>query len=519
MAAAIGLFAVAGCSSSPGPTTSTSTGSSSLVVGMTYAPKALNPDYVYDPADYYIMDNIYSRLVNYGYDYQVHGDLATKWTTSTDGLVYTFSLVKGVTWSDGKALTSADVKWTIDSIIAEKGYGAAALAGITDVTTPDPTTVVLTLGSPNSSFLDQLAQRYGWVVLPKHVFDGTDVTTNPANTAPIGSGPFVVTSFQPGQSVQLKANPHYFGGAPKLDNLSFRFFSSSDAAVSALQTGEIQFMANAPSYSSIPTLQQTKGITVETANAAPPTDVWLGFNLARKPLSDLSVRTAISSAINPDQINKLVYGGTKKVTHTVYDPSSRSYDKAAMQPAFNVKKANKLLDDAGYPKNASGIRFSLTYTGFTASLGGADKIGEVLKQQLAAIGVDLTLENDDFSVFADKIMTKHDFDITWSGGPHGPDPQTLANYVATTGNRNAMQYSNPTVDELFAKAKATTDAAAQNRYYTQIQKIIAADMPRYTLFQWNYQFPFASKYSGFWWQKAAGGTVPADDYRLVTVTG
>ncbi|WP_177246275.1 ABC transporter substrate-binding protein [Actinacidiphila alni] len=486
-------------------------------MGLTYAPKTLNPDYAYDPANYFIMDNIYSRLVNYGYDDEVHGDLARNWQKSADGLTYTFHLRSGVKWSDGKPLTSADVMWTAKSIIKEKGYGAAALAGVSAVTAPDAQTVVMKLAQPNSSFLDQLAQRYGWVVLPQHVFDGTDVTSNPANKKPVGSGPFVVTSFTPGSHVELKANPGYFGGAPKTKALSFRFFSSPDAAVTALQSHEIQFIANAPNYASVPTLKKAAGITVETAAATPPTDVWLGFNLARKPLNDLKVRTAIAQALDPGEINDLVYGGTKKVSGTVYDPSSRDYDASARQPAHDVAAANALLDQAGYPKK-SGTRFSLTYTGFTASLAGAQQIGEVLKQQLAKVGIGLKVENYDFSIFADKIMQQHDFDITWSGGPHGPDPQTFANYVKTGGNRNAMRYSDPEVDRLFDEAAKSSDASVRSQDYRKIQQIVAKDLPRYTLFQWNYQFAYDSRYSGFWWQNTTGD-LPADDYAQVTASG
>lgn len=509
---AITAMALSACSA---PTDDGMPTDATLVVGMTYAPKTLNPNYVNDPANYFIMDNIYSRLVNYGYDYQVHGDLADDWEISDDGLTYTFTLVDGASWSDGEAVTSADVLWTAESLIEEQGYGAAALAGVADVTAPDESTVVMTLDSPNSSFLNQLAQRYGWVILPEHVYAGTDPLTNPANDAPVGSGPFIVSNFTPGEAVELVANENYYGGTPRLSSLAFRFFPSVDSAVAAMRTGEIQFMANAPSSAALETLSAVDGITVDSVNAAPPTDVWLGFNMQREPLDDIRVRTAVSMAINADQINELVYGGTKNATGAVFNSTANGYDASIQQPAFDVEAANDLLDEAGHPRGADGVRFGLTYTGFVASLGGADQIGEVLKQQLAEVGIDLTLEYDEFSVFAEKIMQNGDFDITWSGGPHGPDPQVYRNYVGTDGNRNAMRYSNPRVDELFDLARATTDVDEQNEYYAEIQQIIADDLPRYTLFSWSYEFPYASQYTGFWWQDEAAGAVPADSYLLV----
>lgn len=487
----------------------------SLVAALAFAPKFLNPNYDFDGANYYMLPNMYSKLVDYDNNGKVIGDLAERWEVSPDGLNYTFHLYKGVKWSDGKELTADDVLFTINSLVAESGYGAQAVAGVVETTALDKSTVKLTLKTPNSSFLDQLAQRYGFVILPKHVYEGSDPRKNPANQAPVGSGPFVVEEFVAGNYVALKANPLYFRGPPKLAQLVFKFYPDMAAAVAALRSNQIGFIASAPPFNTLSQFQSASDINLDVVDSSPFTVVWVGFNLARKPLDDVRVRTAIAHAINRDQINQLIYGGRLRAANSVFVSTSWGHSASVKQPAFDVARANALLDEAGLARGSDGIRFKLSYTGFKASVWGAREIGEVMKQQLTAVGIDLSVVFLDFSVFAQKILQQHDFDIVWSGGPHGPDPQLFANYVTTKGNRNAMGYSNPEVDGWFEQARMSLDRSVAMQVYEKIQQQIAHDLPRLSLLEWLNPYVYRSAYKGFWWQPGAAGATPPECYRLV----
>ncbi|MBF9235677.1 ABC transporter substrate-binding protein [Microvirga alba] len=485
-----------------------------LVVAINSAPKFLNPNYLFDGACYYVTSNLFSKLVDYMADGSVAGDLAERWEVSEDALTYTFHLHKGVKWTDGRPVTAKDVVWTIKSIQAEKGYGNAALAGIVDVAAVDDHTVCIVLAERNSSFLAQMAQRYGYVILPAHIYEGTDPRANPANLKPVGSGPYVLTSFGPGDHIQLDVNPDYFRGAPQVKRIFFKFYPEYSAAVAEIRAGGLDLMLSSPPLSAMRQLQKTEGVSVDIVNSQPELMVWVGFNYRNKILADVRVRRAIAHAINRSQINQIVYGGTNKAAETAYLSTSPVWNSDAKQPGFDIAKANSLLDEAGYPRQNGRTRFKIRYTGFNAATGGAQQIGEVMKQQLAQVGIELTLETFDFGVFAEKILQKRDFDLTWSAGPHGPDPQLFSNFVASKGGRNCMDFSNPEVDRLFVEARQAPDMNVAKQKYQRIQHIVAEELPRLSLIEWRMPMIYSNRFSHYWWQ-ADSDKVPNDCYRLV----
>jgi len=487
---------------------------SSLLVALSYAPKYFNPNYTFDGAHHYVNPNIFNKLITYYGEGSIGADLASSWEVSEDGLTYTFKLRDGVLWSDGEKFSSKDVLWTVNSLVEEKGFASEVLNGLEEITAPDDTTVVMKLSDRNSSFLDLLASDYSFVILPAHIYEGTDPRTNPANEKPIGTGPFVVTNFVAGDYIEMTANPNFFDGKPELEKLFFKFYPDTSAAVAEMRAGNVGYMTSTPSASAMRQLESVDGITVGTRNTPPPLMIWLGLNLRHPILSKLEVREALSYAIDREQINMLVYGGAHVPARTSYLSTSRAWNPDAIQPLYDVDKANQLLDEAGYPRDGNGTRFSIRYTGFNAGTGGAKEIGEVLRQQFADVGIDLQLEQYDFSIFADKILKQHDFDITWSAGPHGPDPQAFAAFVASDGRRNCMGYDNPKVDELFAEAKSSESDAKAVQKYQEIQAIIAEDLPRISILEWRRPVVYRSEYANFWWMEGFDQT-PNDSYENV----
>lgn len=493
----------------------TSTGGGTLVVALSYAPKFLNVNYEFDGGNYFIVPNIMDKLIDVDTAFNLIPGLAETWEVSSDGLQYTFHLAQGVKWHDGVPFTAADVVWTVESLIQESGYGVSAVKGVNQVEALDDYTVRFTLDQVNSAFLQALAVRYGFFILPKHLYEGTDPRTNPQNWAPVGTGPFKFEELVPGSSVSLVANKEYFKGQPSLDRLIFRNFPNISSAVAALEAGEVGFLASSPAFAEGVRLMSVPGISV--ALVPSETAVWLAFNLREAPLDDLRVRQAIAHAIDRDQINQLVYQSLLKPADTVYiSIIEGAWNADAKQPNLDLAAAEALLDEAGYPRGANGIRFKLSYSGFQASLWGAREIGEVLRANLARIGIDLETEFYDFAVYAERIQQNHDFDLAWSGGPHGPDPSAFANFVASYGNRNVMGYSNSRVDELFTLAASTAVRDESNHYYQEIQQIVADDLPRLTLLEWSWMNPYQAKYSGFWWEEGSLGKVPKDNYQLVS---
>ena len=217
-----------------------STAEETLVLSMSYEPKFLNVNYDSDLGAPYQNMNIYSKLITYSYiNAELHSDLAESWDISEDGLTYTFHLRQDVKWHDGQPFTAADVVWTIEDILRE-GSAAVSYKMISDIdtiTAPDDFTVVITLKQPNSAFLANVASYYGFNILPRHLYEGTDVRANPHNLAPVGTGPFKFAETVPGSHTVMVANPDYFGEGPYVDVLVFRTIPNLATAISALEAG------------------------------------------------------------------------------------------------------------------------------------------------------------------------------------------------------------------------------------------------------------------------------------------
>lgn len=506
------LLTVAACAPTAGPSTGGGTANANqpkwggtLVVGVYSDPKFLNSNYDFDGQAYYQNSNILSKLVSYDYKTgTLHPDLATKWDASADGLSYTFTLREGVKWHDGKPFTSADVKWTYDDLIKEgiKAQAYRIITSLQSVEAPDAKTVVFKLKETDALFLVGLAGYYGGMVLPKHLYEGTDARKNPYNLKPVGTGPFKVVELVTGSHLTLEANPDYYGLGPYLDKLIFKVVPNLATMISTLETGEVGYSAPSPPFGDVARLRSVPALKVDEA----PSQIvqWTAFNLDNPKFKDIRVRQAIIHAIDKKEISTQVYAGlVTPSTATYISTVPLFYDATAKQPEYDFAKAEKLLDEAGFKRGPDGIRFKTRYAAFISSLAGGPEMGQVIKQQLAKVGIDVTLEVQEFALFNEKIIKKRDFEMTASGGPHGPDPSEFANFVGTGGTRNVMGYSNARVDELFKMGRKTLIYEERKKIYNEIQQIIAKDLPRMNLVEYTYMRPYRAEFHDFWWQDIA----------------
>jgi peptide/nickel transport system substrate-binding protein len=506
------VLTVAACApvSGPAPTASGAAAAQpkwggTLVVGVYTDPKFLNSNYDFDGQAYYQNMNIFSKIVNYDYKTgTIHPDLATKWEVSPDGLKYTFTLREGVKWHDGKPFTSADVKWTYDDLIKEgaKAQAFRIITTLKSVDAPDAKTVVFNLSETDALFLVGLAGYYGANVLPKHLYEGTDVRKNPYNTKPVGTGPFKVVELVTGSHLTLEANPDYYGLGPYLDKLIFKVVPNLATMMSTLETGEVGYSAPSPPFGDVARIRTLPNMKVDQAESQ--IVQWTAFNLDIPKFKDLRVRQAIIHAIDKQAISTQVFAGlVTPSTATYISTVPKFYNANAKQPEFDIAKAEKLLDEAGFPRGADGIRFKTRYAAFISSLAGGPEMGQVIKQQLAKVGIDVTLEVQEFALFNEKIINKRDFEMTASGGPHGPDPSEFANFVGTGGTRNVMKYSNARIDELFRMGRKTLNEEERKKIYFEIQEIVAKELPRMNLVEYTYMRPYRSEFHDFWWQDVA----------------
>jgi peptide/nickel transport system substrate-binding protein len=439
---------------------------------------------------------VHAGLLQYDFDFNPHPWLAESWEVSPDGLTYTFHLVQNATFHDGEPVTSADVKFTMEEITIPYNPMAAKWTGpIEEIETPDDYTVVFKLSETSGVFLLGFAPRF-FYVMPKHIYEGTDIPNNPINEAPIGCGPFKFEEFVRGDHITLVKNENYFRkGLPYLDKIVTRFISDESQAALMLEEGELDHITAYVEKKDVNRLVWNEDIAVSDNEYLAVTVVnHLDFNLMEGHYtSDINVRRAIAHAIDRQElIDKVEYGQADWCENpSGFAPSIPWFYKAETEYTyeFNVTKANEILDNAGYEKNQDGWRFggeALLGTTGTASNYAQDGF-YIIKERLKDIGIKVDLEWTTPEQRREKTHEGGEFDMFQNYWTTGPDPVISMDRWYTTAEwgkywRNICRYNNSEVDNLAALAAQEPDWDQRAEYYYEIQEILARDLPVLALY-------------------------------------
>jgi len=411
--------------------------------------------------------------------------LAEKWEMAENGLSVTLHLVKNATFHDGHPITSEDVAFSILTVQKNHPFNAM-FAPVEKVETPDPHTAVIRLSRPHPAILQGMSSIL-LPILPKHIFgDGRDIKTHPANMAPVGSGPFRLVEFIPGQHIILERYDKFFiKDRPYLDRIIFKMFKIFDPL--ALKGGEIQLLPyhNNPMQRRLFENDKNIVVTDKGYDGVAPM-FWLAFNLRQKPLDDLRVRQALAYSIDRDFIRTQFEGSSdRKITGPIM-PGNPFYSSDVEQYQVDVNKANALLDAAGYPRNQSGKRFALTmdYIPDTSSVLNTEMLLYIKDDLLRKIGVELTLRTlENFAKWAEVVsngdfMMTNDAVFTWGDpviGVHRTyDCNNIRKGVIWS---NTQGYCNPKVNELMDAAGREMNFEKRKALYAQFQKIVVHDLP------------------------------------------
>lgn len=422
-------------------------------------------------------------LLTYDKDLNPKPLLATAWEISPDGLQYRFTLRKGVKWHDGADFTAADVAFSIQTLKQVHPRGRATFANVVEVQTPDPFTAILVLSKPAPSLLTALAGAESPIV-PKHLYEGTDIAANPHNAAPVGTGPFVFKEFVKGSHIVLERNPAYWD-APKpwLDKVIVRFIPDAVARAAALESGAADLGGQAIPLSDVKRFSALPNIRVDVINWPYVSNhQQLIFNLDTPVLQDKSVRKAISQAIDVEALNKVVWYGYGTTSAAAIGAASTKYHNADIKYfPVDIKAAEAALDAAGLKRGADGNRFKLRllYNPFQER-----RAADFVRQSLARIGIDAVIETYDFATYVPKAYTERAFDITLEALANVFDPTVGVQRVFWSKNfkiglpfSNAAHYANPEVDRLLEAASVEVDPAKRRQLFLDFQTIVHDDIP------------------------------------------
>ena len=487
-----------------------------VVVAITGDPGGLNPAITTQGGVTTIGGSIFSGLVAQDFDLNPVPDLALDWEISGDGRIYKFHLAPNAMFHDGVPLTSADVKFTFEEMLLKFHSRTRAAIGdnLKTITTPDAHTVVFEFEKPYAAFL-QLIDVTNAPVLPKHLYENTDPLTNPYNIKPVGSGAFKFEEWMKGDHITLVRNENYYKtGKPYLDKVIYKVMPNAATAAIAFENGEADFFYN-PAPLDVERFVKLPGVTVtdkgREAGAGVETIV---LNLNNKPLADVRVRRAMAHAIDKQyMVDKSLFGKGIVATGPISQQLKWAYNPNVTKYEHDLPLAEKMLDEAGYKRDADGVRFRLK----AVYAAGYAKIFEIMHDQLNEAGIVLEMNQVEFGAMVDLAYIKKDFDVSVSSFENGPDPDIGVKRTLISSNigaipfSNGAGYKNARVDELFDLAATETDRQKRAAYYFEMQEIVTKDVPYLWLYTGQGETAYKSELQGVFEWSAKSTTYFAQD--------
>lgn len=484
-------------------------------VGPGGSPQGFNP--MTQGAGFLWTEKYFSKLVLYDVGFtKIQGELAESWEISPDATQFTFKLRKGVTWHDGKPFTSEDAKFSIELFKNPESVSpyAPKYADITEVTTPDPQTVVIKTAKPNAALLDAMTFVF---MFPKHHLGAIapkDIVKNSWwSTAPVGTGPFKWSKYVPDQYVELVANENYWRGKPKLDKLINRYFKEPGSALIALQRGEIQFVYVTADESEI--VKKDPNLTLIPG----PSQVinYLQFNLKDPRLANVKVRQAFMYAIDRPAIVEQLFKGTAVVVPCVFD-NKQYLPQGTNDYKRDVNKAKALLKEANWDAIKGEPIEVLTY--YTDQL--SNDILVTMQQQLGEVGITIKIRSVDVPTFNGLVAkAAPEFTVYYAGAANGADPDVTSIYFLSTATppagSNRGFYSNPEVDKAYLAGRAEADPAKRAAAYQAACKALNEDLPWGPMWVTTRFGAVSKKVGNFVYTPSAGSGKYYDQAELWTV--
>lgn len=464
-----------------------------LVIASTQVPRHLNGSVQSGIATAVPSTQIFASLLRYDDDWVPQPYLAESWTVSDDGLSVTLNLVHNATFHDGTPVTAEDVAFSIMNTKENHPF-KTMFAPVEAIDTPDDYTVVIRLSQPHPALLLALSPALA-PILPKHVYgDGQDPKTHPANSAPVGSGPFMLEEFKPGEAIVLKKNPNFFiEGRPKLDEIIIRIIKDPSALLIAMENGDADMYPFMAGSQEIKRLEKVERLAITDQGYASIGPInWLAFNTESPKLSDVRVRQAIAYAVDRNFITKALMRGIAKPQRSLIIESSPFFDDTIPAYDADLDKAKALMAEAGF---ADGMELTVDFIPGTKEQ--QQSVAEYLKSQLKKIGIEVTVRAaPDFPTWAGRVAG-HDFEMTMDAVFNWGDPVigVHRSYLCSNIRKgviwsNTQSYCNETVDELLNAAAVEQDPAKRKALYAQFQQIVAEDLPIY----WINALPYHTAY-------------------------
>ncbi|HEY9423564.1 MAG TPA: ABC transporter substrate-binding protein [Microterricola sp.] len=455
-------LALSGCAA--GGTTDSGADSADAVIeiGSLYEPQNLsNVDGGGQGVTEAFTGNVYEGLYRLSDDGEVEPLLAASETVSEDGLNYTFTLQEGVTFHSGDPLTSADVKSSIERVVAEDSQSARknSFAVISDIQTPDDNTVAITLSEPSISFIYNLS--YIWVV---------NDTAEDLKTSEDGTGPYTLGDWKRGSSLSLDRYSDYWGDAASNKEVVFNYFTDATALSNALVTDQIDIITSVQSPDQLSQFSDNADFVVSDGDST--TKELLAFNDKVAPFDQVAVRKAVYSAIDTEKLLSSIWGDYGTLIGSMVPPTDPWYEDLTQVNPYDPELSKTLLAEAGLP---DGFEFTLD----TPSYDPHPAVAEFLQSELAKVGITVNINTISADEWYSKVFKERDFEATLQEHVNDRD-------VVWYGNPDFYWgYDNPQVTQWVSEAEQAASTDEQTAKLKLVNEQIAADAASV----WLYLYP------------------------------
>ena len=458
---------------------------STLVVGTRVEPKTLNPIAITAIEGHQIAGLLFQKLLEEQDDFMTfRPQLARSWSVSPDGLDITFVLRDDARWSDGKPVTANDVRftWQVQTDTTVAWPSAGIKSRIRDVEVKDPKTVVFHF---TEKYLYQLMDANDGVILPEHLLSRVArdrLKSAPFARAPVGNGAFVLKRWEPGQFLDLAANPRYAGVAPRVDRIIIKFVPDAVTLSSQLKAGEIDLLEAVPA-ADVPAIRERRDDV--TILEVPSRRInFVAWNNQRAPFDERAVRRALTTAIDRQAIIQQVWDGYAIECTSPLVPLLWAFDPGIDPIAFDLDAARAELARLGYrDTNGDGIldrdgkpfAFELLVSDAQVRM----DVATMVQAQLKKAGIKVDVRVTEYSACVDRILAM-DYDaavVEWK----------LSTKVDLTGlyhsssmrprGFNFVGYSNPELDRAIDEALVQPEMKTAKALWGRAQRMIYDDQP------------------------------------------
>jgi peptide/nickel transport system substrate-binding protein len=441
--------------------------------------------------EYYVLWGVFNSLLKFDEQMRIAPDLAESYESLSPTIVK-FVLRKGVKFHDGVEMTAEDVKFTLERLQSE-AYGSphkSKFDAISEIRIVDSHTVEIETSKPFAPLLSYLTNtRTGSQIVPRHLLENG--TPDSFATAPIGTGPFKVTGYEPGASISLAAHEDYFiDGLPVVKTVTMPLIAEESAGVTALLGGSIDVTSTAP-FADIPNLEADPNVQVLKS---PGTNIrFISMNNAVAPFDDVHFRRAVSMAFDRQaMVDVVIFGEGRKATGVV--PSSIAWASLEETPDIMTFNPEKAKAELALSKYGAGTEAAILTWGSSWW----KRFAEVFALQVnQTLGVNFKVEVSESGAVYQRKKTG-DFQATIWGWLGLIDPDEYAFEVLhSTGWRNFEKYSNPEVDKLLEAARGELDQEKRGQLYRQALMLANEDCPILPCFESNVHNLLAPKVKGF----------------------